>query len=205
MNCFIRYSMAPWISCLPLCWAKSLSAETGGKTSETDGRGIRVTGNESDTNECFRCSHDFGYHSRPGHLHQPSAKKKRLLFVGAGSVRNRWCRSRCPPIHVYSLAGHSGARTNRNLSDCESVLPVNPVSAGTAVHEDIIRRWSEIRDFRVGLDLGFGLVLCILYLICQHQMPENLWWIEPVENDFTIQWLTEYQLRRPVSIRQSGK
>ena len=28
---------------------------------------------------------------------------------------------------------------------------------------------------------------------------------EPVENDFTIQWLTEYQLRRPVSIRQSGK
>lgn len=106
------------------------------------------------------------------------------------------------PFSVYSLAGHSGAG-QIGTSPIANVLPVDPVSAGTAAaHNTAVSAGISVW----GWTWGIGLVLCILYFTaacirCRRKFMVS----EPVENDFTIQWLTEYQLRRPVSIRQSGK
>lgn len=72
------------------------------------------------------------------------------------------------PFSVYSLAGHSGAG-QIGTSPIANVLPVDPVSAGTAAaHNTAV----SARDFRVGLDLGdrAGTVHPVFYR-CLHQMP----------------------------------
>ena len=100
------------------------------------------------------------------------------------------------PLSVYSLAnrpevGQIGGAPVTN------VLPIVPTStAPTDALTAGISPWAWI--------WGIGLALCVLYFaIAYIRCCREFMTSQPVENAFTVQWLTTHNCKRPVTIRQT--
>ena len=105
------------------------------------------------------------------------------------------------PFSVYSLAKYSGAGQIGGLP-IANVLPVIPVTTAPAAVQNTA---AVVGVTPRGWIWGIGLALCTLYFAiayirCRFEFMTS----QPVENEFTVRWLSEHKCRRSVAIRQTS-
>lgn len=128
-------------------------------------------------------------------------KKTFLALWGVVLVRLLVPFSWPSPLSLYSILNHLGEAGTIGGTAAINILPVfsapNNVTAAAATPPAGFSPWIWI--------WGIGMALCVLYFVvayarCRREF-RNSW---PLENEFTISWLSAHECRRPIAIRETS-
>ena len=106
---------------------------------------------------------------------------------------------------VYSLIdNHTSGTAATKVPQIGKVLPIDTIGQMTAMPGDIGSTTSTVSIW--GAVWAAGTLICamvfaIAYWKCRQEFQTSL----PIKNDFIKSWLNARQLKRPISIRQSGR
>ena len=132
-------------------------------------------------------------------------KKTFLALWGIAAARLLLPFSLPSAFSVYSLIGnHTSGTAATKAPQIGKVLPIDTIGQMPAMPGDIGSTTSTVSIW--GAVWAAGTLICamvfaIAYWKCRQEFQTSL----PVKNDFIKSWLNARQLKRPISIRQSGR
>lgn len=116
------------------------------------------------------------------------------------------------PLSVYSLIRHVGEGTAAGMvpagaaqiADGFPVVPAGTPIPAASAQTAAAASWLKMPLWAWIWGIGFllcGLYFTAAYIRCRCRFMTS----QRVENDFTVQWLTEHRCKRPLTIRQSSR